>query len=66
MRLVKYIKEEEESTAEDLNAIRQESSVRLIQLMEPYTVLVIQSFLLETGVVTEVRDALQGDFKVKT
>ena len=50
--------------AQELNNLRKESSIRLMGAMEPYTVLVIQNFLLETGAVTEIRDYLLGEFKV--
>ena len=42
---------------EDINDELQEA-------LQPYTVLVIQNFLLETGAVTEIRDYLVGEFKV--
>jgi len=47
-----------------MNAVRRDSSVRLMRTIEPYTVLVVQSYLLETGALTEIRDELYGEFKV--
>lgn len=61
--LMKFMKDEDE-TAEEMNVARRESSQRLMHCMEPYTVLVVQNFLLETGALTEIRDELYGEFKV--
>jgi hypothetical protein len=63
-KLAKMIKDEDEA-AQELNELRKESSIRLMDAMEPYTVLVIQNFLLETGAVTEIRDYLLGEFRIE-
>lgn len=43
----------------------EESNARLLQAMRQYTVIAIQSYLLETGAVTEIKDHLAEDFKVR-
>lgn len=61
-------KEQEANEANELlkerRRLLEESSVRLQEALRKYTVIAIQTYLLETGAVTEIKDRLSGDFDV--
>lgn len=50
---------------EEQRKLMEESNVRLKEALRSYTVIAIQSYLLETGAVTEIKDRLSCDFNVQ-
>jgi len=45
--------------------IEERLTIKLVRAMKQYTVVAVQSFLLETGAVAEIKDAIQLDFIIE-
>lgn len=55
---------EAEERLKERRKLMEESSVRLQEALRMYSVIAIQTYLLETGAVTEIKDRLSSDFNV--